>query len=913
MRNTTPRSFGGTAVWPAQQSSRAGGASDWLLQVVDAGFAGVICVAPFVFGGRHDLGRLMFVILIGITAAAWFTRQALDARSSWKDTAAYAVLLLAVLVVAIQIVPLPSAWLAWLSPRLPRLLPLWQGGDGESLGSWCTLSVVPHETAKGLAMLVSYCLLFIVAVQRIESVADVAKFIRWLGISATAMAAFGLAQFFTANGNYFWFYQHPYRTTVGYLCGSFMNRNHFASFLVLGVVPLAAWLIDSLRENAGVAARDRTANSRAKSLVPLAIGGALAMVIFAIALSLSRGGILALLVAVVVGGAIYARLGLVDAKQCAAVLGLAVVVVSLLSVYGYDIVARRLSSLTQGSMEAIDNSHGRRQIWAANVAAFRDGGMLGAGVGTHRMIYPVYLPRSFPTEFTHAESGYLQVATETGAVGVLLLASALVLSASWCVRMLRQVRNEQHGIWAGAICAGLVASAVHSIVDFVWYIPACISLTIVLAACALRMAQLCSTDRTESKSHATSSSRLRLTCYRLALPLVVVASAWPVWTFIAPACAAVHWDQYLRITVANRDLSRELMADLIQGGSMVRKDEASRAGNFAAMIHELEQVVAWDPLFSDARIRLASTQVSEFERRQREKANAMDIDQIADAALASQFESAEQVREWLHRAFGDDSRLLEEAIVNARAGVTNSPCDGSGYVLLARLAFAEGGDATKVAAFIDQGQRVRPYDGDLLYQVGKLQSLRGELAGAMQTWQRCYRDAGPHQLKIIYVLAGRVPAAVFLAAFQPDWHTLPKIWSRYRELGQQQDLADIADYSQRLNARGVTGDNTLPPYEIWLAQARMYRDLARGHESLDCLQQAYRAGPYIFDVRYELAHALMKSEKFADAEPHLRWCLARRPGERQIAASLQQITARRRDSQDTFGRREMTPPRSWTN
>jgi O-antigen ligase/tetratricopeptide (TPR) repeat protein len=908
MRNATPRSFAGSAGWSTSPSSRASGLSDWLLQVVDAGLAGVICVAPFVFGGRHDLGRLVLVILIGITVVTWFARQALDARSAWKDTAAYTVLLLAVLVVGLQIVPLPSGWLAWMSPRLPRLLPLWQGG-GESLGAWNTLSIVPHETAKGLAMLIAYGMLFIVAVQRIESVADVAKFMRWLGISATAMATFGLVQLFTANGNYFWFYEHPYRTTVGYLCGSFMNRNHFASFLVLGVVPLAAWLIDSLRENASFAGKDRGASARAKAMVPLMIGAALAVVIFAIVLSLSRGGILALLAAVVVAGAIYARFGLVDAKQCAAVLGLAVVVVSLLSVYGYDIVARRLSSLTQGSMEAIDSSHGRRLIWSANIAAFRDGGLMGAGVGTHRMIYPVYLPRSFPTEFTHAESGYLQVATETGAVGVLLLTSALALCASWCVRMLRQVGDAEQGLWAGAICAGLAASAVHSLVDFVWYIPACISLTTILAACALRMSQL---NSTASKNSAANSHR-RLMGYRVALPLVLVASIWPIWTFVAPACASIHWDRYQRLAVANRDLSRELMSDLIQGETAAPGNDTLRADIFAAMSRHLERAVAWDPEFSQARIKLSSTLVSEFERRQREKENAMVVDQVADAALASRFESAEQVRDWLRRAFGDDSRLLEAALANARAGVASSPCDGAGYVLLAKLSFVEGGDRRSVAANIEQGQRVRPFDADLLYHVGNLQSLRGDLAAAMQTWQRCFRDAGPHQLKIIYVLAGRVPAGVFLEAFQPDWHTLPKIWARYRELGQPQDLVDLVNYSARLNERGVTGDNTLAPYEIWMAQALMYRDLERSQESLVCLQHAYRASPFIFSVRYELAKSLMKEQKYADAEPHLRWCLARRPGERQIATELAQITARRRDSQETLGRRQPTTPRSWTN
>ena len=116
-----------------------------------------------------------------------------------------------------------------------------------NLGPWKTLSLTPRDTMLSLAMLVSYGLLFTVLTQRIQTTADVEKLLNAIGIAAVVMAAFGLLQFFTSNGKFFWCYVHPYRTTDQYAMGSFMNRNHFASFLVLGVGPLVRWLVSVVR------------------------------------------------------------------------------------------------------------------------------------------------------------------------------------------------------------------------------------------------------------------------------------------------------------------------------------------------------------------------------------------------------------------------------------------------------------------------------------------------------------------------------------------------------------------------------------------------------------------------------------------------------------------------------------------
>ena len=61
------------------------------------------------------------------------------------------------------------------------------------------------------------------------------------------MAVFGLVQYLTANGKFFWFYTHPFSNTFIGVKGSFANKNHFAHFLALGVGPLIWWLLHASR------------------------------------------------------------------------------------------------------------------------------------------------------------------------------------------------------------------------------------------------------------------------------------------------------------------------------------------------------------------------------------------------------------------------------------------------------------------------------------------------------------------------------------------------------------------------------------------------------------------------------------------------------------------------------------------
>jgi tetratricopeptide (TPR) repeat protein len=870
-----------------------------LLSVVDIGLLTIICVAPFVFGGRHDLGRLVFVAAVGITSCAWFVRQALLPKAAWTRSAAFAFVLAAIALMLLQLAPLPTDWLARLSPRTLELLPLWTGGDASfQLGTWQTISFTPHETKLALAMLVSYALLIAVLSQRIQTTGDVEKLLNAVGISALLMAAFGILQFLFSNGQFFWCYLHPYRSTDRCAMGAFMNRNHFASFLVLGVAPLARWLVSALLAQ-GIGTRRKRATIDSTALVlPGLLIAALIIVLLAIALSFSKGGILALATAVVVMSALCWHWRLVDAKYFYGVAGIGVVLVGLLSIYGYDRLTDRLDDFTVGSVDALDEGMGRRKVWAANLAAIEHGWLTGSGAGSHREISPVYLKDPSTKEYTHAENGYLQVATEMGVGGVALLAAAILLCGGWCVACVGRLKDPAQRLCFAAAAAGVAASLVHSVVDFVWYIPACMSITLALGVVILRLSQLSLPKERRTTSVRILSRPRWIECAAVSMLLAL----WSSYVFIGPAVAAIHWDRYTRNAVASAryfENQNSPLAPPLNSSTASMRDPLAES-----MLYHLNQTVAWDPAFARAHLRLAVRYVERFESSLRNSDNVMTLQQIREAAQSSSFASRDELRNWLVRAFGVDSELLFKAYAHARQAAAQSPLQGDAYVYLAELSFLanEGipsGDSAKAsAALVAQGAKVSPFDGDVIYQLGMLPLLQGDLESALVTWSHCFGNTGKHQQLIVSQLAGRIPASTFIERLQPDWRTLREIWAQYRRLGQPEDLQQLVAYTEQVTRRDAVRPGPIPPAYLWLWQSAVFVDTQQPDLALACLEEAYKRDQHVFRVRFLLGYSLKTAGRLSEAEPHLRWCLARNPENKSLRSAINELARLRAAQRD---------------
>ena len=96
-----------------------------LLRTVDIGIASLVFVAPLIMGGRHPVGRLVFVAIVSVIAIAWLARQCLLEKSGWTFSGAEFLILAVTAVLSLQLVPLSTGYIQYLAPLTVEYLPLW--------------------------------------------------------------------------------------------------------------------------------------------------------------------------------------------------------------------------------------------------------------------------------------------------------------------------------------------------------------------------------------------------------------------------------------------------------------------------------------------------------------------------------------------------------------------------------------------------------------------------------------------------------------------------------------------------------------------------------------------------------------------------------------------------------------------
>jgi len=871
---------------PHSARSTASSAADWCLSIVDWGIAAIVLVAPFFFGGRHLLGRFVFIALTCIVSIAWLTHQAMKRDARWTPTFAHALGLAAIGLVALQLVPLPAEWINWLSPRNQTLLPLWNSSTNSSVafGDWPSLSLAPQNTKLALATLIAYYLLFVTASQRLRNLSDIQLLLKLVALSALLMGCFGLLQYLTSNGRFFWFYEYPFTSTNFPVKGSFTCRNHFAHFLTLGIGPLVASIVLA-KTNKSSKSTWSSQPSKSNPLLTFRNALCIGCIVLAVGvlMTLSRGGAMAAVTAAVVVVALYLRQGLLTGGHLYGIAVMGLVVVGLLSVGNYDIFSSRLEDFKSGSVEELDSHSGRRRIWNANYEAIKQGGLFGAGAGSHREIYPAYLQESFRKEYTHAENSYLQIVTENGWLGLGLMGSTVFCVLTWCWRAVRVAGDKQQAALAGAVVASLIASLVHAAVDFVWFIPACLSLALLLAACALRLAQL---GTTNPQRHIETSPVWQRSRWIALATIAVLASTYAVTVAIKPAAASLSWDKYLlaasKNSEANHQQLKELKTDTEQSDAQHMINEM--------LILQLEDTVLRDPQFARASARLATQYLKLFESNQRVSPNAMPIEQIRGAVIASKFDSSRSLKAWLTTALGKNSVNLYRAHYYARRAVQLCPLQGEAYLILAKLCFLEGKGNAGVDAYVQQGLRLRPKNGSVLFDSGWQYLHLGETNRAIKLWQAVYQQPEPRRLQIIQHLASGVSAPMFIALFQPDWHTLPYIWKRYREIGTPEDWQALLAHGLIAAQQEQSDHSGFGAARIWLKLSNMHTEIGDLPQSLACLASAYQLAPDDYSVRRALGRTLLNAGRLAEAQPHLRWCLSRNPENPRLRGELVKAT-----------------------
>ena len=235
------------------------------------------------------------------------------------------------------------------------------------------------------------------------------------------------------------------RTTPGWIgWGPFPNRNHTASLLAMSAVGglgCVAWAVVRRR----------------KPLAVAATAGVL-MIIVALLISKSRGG----LVAFGVGFAVFGGMILWkhrDRRAVAVVAGGMAVVALCVAVFGTQVIGRFSSE--EGTH--ISNTM-RVEIWKNALAMWKDAPLLGHGVETFRSLFPFYQHLKLDDNVVlHPESSWLQWLIELGLIPLALL---VVVFARVLFPRLAGIfqRRGTFYLSAGAVAA-VAALVAHAVID----------------------------------------------------------------------------------------------------------------------------------------------------------------------------------------------------------------------------------------------------------------------------------------------------------------------------------------------------------------------------------------------------------------------------------------------------------------
>jgi O-antigen ligase len=263
--------------------------------------------------------------------------------------------------------------------------------------------------------------------------------------------------------------------------GPFVNRNHFAGFLEMGVGLVGGLIIG---------------RSVRRELMAVYVSCALAMCA-GIVLSASRGGVLSLGAAVIFLAIVaipsfissrsevrQKRLGVIVRSAGAMVLGIAAIFGSLFLVGSEGLVQNIAQSQSESENELlVSDRYSRRDIWSATGQLIKDHPWLGVGLGAYQFAYTRYDQSSGLQRVEQAHNDYLQIVADAGLIGGLIALVFLILLFARGFSAAQVRDRRRRSIILGAL-TGCFAIAIHSFVEFNLQITANAQLFLALAVLA---------------------------------------------------------------------------------------------------------------------------------------------------------------------------------------------------------------------------------------------------------------------------------------------------------------------------------------------------------------------------------------------------------------------------------------------
>ena len=342
-------------------------------------------------------------------------------------------------------------------------------------------TAAPAHTARSLLLLLTYAGAYVLVVNLIRTRRQLDRLVRTLLILGGVLAFLGLLDHLTRE---VWLLHWRDSLPTGRLSGTFVNPDHFASWLTMLTFLGLGYLLARGRPGSGTARLRHLLSSRrgreqaARYYLPFPV---LVVMALALVFTLSRGGVLSFLFTALLVLGLLRALGRIR-RSLAVVAALLVATVSYGAWIGLEPFLARVWHADYSV---------RWVQWLSTLPMLRAFPLLGVGFGAYRDTYLRYQPLALgpgKVYYPYAHNDLLQLAVELGAIGAVLVLFMVwrvardLVGAHLFARASCPVGGGERGgarrsdpfsvgLGVGAVGA-VVALLVHSAYDFGARIPA---------------------------------------------------------------------------------------------------------------------------------------------------------------------------------------------------------------------------------------------------------------------------------------------------------------------------------------------------------------------------------------------------------------------------------------------------------
>lgn len=440
--------------------------------------------APLPLGSNRTwaIGLLLLGAVALFVGAAWAWRHAVSEAQARLVRFRWPLGLLGgmVLLTWLQVLPMPLAWVAVLSPMAAQ-------AQAQLANGWATVSLDPFQTRIMGTLAVTYWLVFAVTLLTVNTAERLQRLAQLLVWSAVLQVVFG-AILFSLQAEYRIFYSPVSHTRM---IGSYVYHNALAGYLCMCLAMGIGLMLARLGTEK---VRYPHWRARALAVVQFMLSNKmhlrlmLIVMVIGLVLTRSRMGNTAFFSAMLVVGSLALLLARKTAPRTVVMLIASLIIVDVLVVgtaVGLEKVVDRIQQTELmvddgGKAESVE---ARTQAARASLPIVVDYPLFGTGGGSYYNIFLSYRPARYGYAYLdHTHNDFVEVATDYGLLGLGLMGSLVALTLVTVLRVLAKRRSSVPWGIAFGVAMAIVGLLIHSTVDFNLQIPAnALTIVVVLA------------------------------------------------------------------------------------------------------------------------------------------------------------------------------------------------------------------------------------------------------------------------------------------------------------------------------------------------------------------------------------------------------------------------------------------------